>query len=139
MLKQLDAATHSEGSHSKGSLIHDNVQNVLIYRNLYDSNKKRNPHFKGGTSGTIINNVITNQGDSIIRYERHPEQWKGKSEPVGHLYVVGNNVFHGVDTRKSAIALRVTGLQGYRVTGKLQAYAVDNHVFNKKINVCLLL
>ena len=44
-------STHPKGEHSKGSLIHDNVTDMLIVGNLYAHNMERNPLFKGGARG----------------------------------------------------------------------------------------
>ena len=41
-------ATHAKGEHSKGSLIHDNVSDILIIGNLYAHDAERNPLLKGG-------------------------------------------------------------------------------------------
>ena len=46
-------STHPKGEHSKGSLIHDNVTDVLIVGNLYSQNYERSVLFKGGTRGMI--------------------------------------------------------------------------------------
>ena len=39
-----------KGEHSKGSLIHDNVTDILIFGNLYAHNFERSPLFKGGVA-----------------------------------------------------------------------------------------
>ena len=53
-------ANHAKGEHSKGSLIHDNARDILIVGNLYAQNVERNPFFKGGTQGWVVNNLIYN-------------------------------------------------------------------------------
>ena len=55
-------ATHAKGEHSKGSLIHDHVNDMLIVGNLYAHNYERNPLFKGGARGQVINNLIYDPG-----------------------------------------------------------------------------
>ena len=55
----LSHSTHAKGEHSKGSLIHDNVSDILIYGNLYAHNFERSPLFKGGVHGAIVNNFTT--------------------------------------------------------------------------------
>ncbi len=120
----LDDSTHPEGAHSKGSLIHDNVRNVLIYKNLYASNKKRNPLFKGGTTGAIINNFVVNPGSYNIRYSLISEEWTGKRHVEGKLFVVGNTMLEGSDSKKY--------IKFMEVRGQLAAYLRDNLVFDKK-------
>ena len=105
----LEEATHLKGAHSKGTLIHDNVQNELIYQNLYSSNRWRNPHFKGGASGAIINNVISNPGNAIFSYAQLAREWKDKPSSMGKLYIVGNHVFKGLDTHEEIRFLIVRG------------------------------
>jgi len=51
-------STHPKFEHSKGSLIHDNASEILIYGNLYAHNYERNPQFKGGVYGVVVNNFI---------------------------------------------------------------------------------
>ncbi|HEX3060845.1 MAG TPA: hypothetical protein VHP62_15875, partial [Usitatibacter sp.] len=61
-------STHSKGEHSKGSLVHDNVTNILYWRNVWASNMERSPLFKGGVHGAIVNNVIFNPGQKAVHY-----------------------------------------------------------------------
>ena len=55
-------ATHAKGEHSKGTLIHDHVNDILIVGNLYAHNYERNPLFKGGARGQVVNNLIYDPG-----------------------------------------------------------------------------
>ncbi len=68
-------ATHAKGEHSKGSLIHDNVTDILIVGNLYAHNYERNPLFKGGVRGMIVNNLIYNPGPRALHYNLIAEEW----------------------------------------------------------------
>ncbi|MES2441537.1 MAG: hypothetical protein V4574_01795 [Pseudomonadota bacterium] len=52
----LSHSSHAKGEHSKGSLIHDNVTDVLIAGNLYAHNYERNQLFKGGAHAASANN-----------------------------------------------------------------------------------
>jgi len=63
----LDHSTHGKGAHSKGSLIHDNATDIAVIANLYASNGQRNPYFKGGARGVVVNNLIDNPGSAAIR------------------------------------------------------------------------
>ena len=70
-------ATHAKGEHSKGTLIHDNVNDVLIVGNLYAHNYERNPLFKGGARGQVINNLIYDPGQRAVHYNLIAEEWLG--------------------------------------------------------------
>lgn len=58
----LDHSTHGKGAHSKGSLIHDNATDIAVIANLYASNGQRNPYFKGGARGVVVNNLRQDSG-----------------------------------------------------------------------------
>ena len=66
---------HAKFEHSKGSLIHDNVTDILIYGNLYAHNVERSPLFKGGVRGAIVNNFIYNPGARAVHYNLQPLEW----------------------------------------------------------------
>src|SRR5690606_15419415 len=72
----LSKSTHGKGEHSKGSLIHDNVCDVLIIGNLYANNTQRNPLFKGGAKGIVVNNYIFNPGNAVIHFGLVPSEWE---------------------------------------------------------------
>ncbi|MFZ4122862.1 MAG: pectate lyase family protein [Caulobacterales bacterium] len=116
----LSHATHSKGEHSKGSLIHDNIQGVLLYRNLYLSNRERNPLFKGGTQGAVVNNLIYNPGRRFLHYNLHAREWEGKAYQLGRLAVVGNEFRAGPSTPEESFAIALGG------EGPLSLYAADN-------------
>ncbi|MCH5375912.1 MAG: pectate lyase, partial [Planctomycetes bacterium] len=71
----LDNSTHGKGRHSKGSLIHDNATEIAIIANLYASNARRNPYFKGGARGVVVNNLIDNPGSAAIHYGLQRGEW----------------------------------------------------------------
>ncbi len=116
----LSNSTHSKGEHSKGSLIHDNVQGVLLYRNLYVSNRERNPLFKGGTMGAVVNNLVYNPGRRFLHYNLHATEWAGKEYQLGQLAVVGNEFRAGPATPEGSLAIALGG------EGPLSLYAADN-------------
>ena len=68
-------SSHPKFEHSKGSLIHDNVTDILIYANLYAHNVERSPLFKGGVRGAIVNNFIYNPGTRAVHYNLQPLEW----------------------------------------------------------------
>ncbi|MDP3083514.1 MAG: hypothetical protein Q8N44_07475 [Rubrivivax sp.] len=96
--ESLSNSVHEKGEHSKGSLIHDNTSGVLIYRNIYASNRERNALFKGGAQGAMVNNLIFNPGTRAAHYNLHAGEWIGKPFQVGHVVLVGNVLRHGPDT-----------------------------------------
>ncbi len=91
----LSYATHEKGEHSKGSLIHDNVTEMAIIKNLYAHNKQRNPLFKGGARGAVVNNYIYDPGDFAMRYALVTSEWEGYTYQTGMMSVVGNHLQYG--------------------------------------------
>ena len=67
--------SHPKGEHSKGSLIHDNVTNILIYRNIYAHNMERSPLLKGGVHAAVVNNLIFDPGTQAIHYNLMDLEW----------------------------------------------------------------
>lgn len=114
----LDDSSHAKGPHSKGSLIHDFVRDVSIIGCLYAHNDQRNPYFKAFTTGAIVNNVIYNPGSWAIQLFYVQSEWvdTGLTPENGRLSIVGNVLYHGVDTR---IGLNMIGPLG-------DAYMYDN-------------
>ncbi|MBN8605402.1 MAG: pectate lyase [Caulobacterales bacterium] len=116
----LSNATHSKGEHSKGSLIHDNVRDVLIAGNLYMNNRERNPLFKGGASGAVVNNLIYNPGRRFLHYNLHATEWEGQPHQTGSLAIVGNEFRAGPSTPAESIAIALGG------QGPLELHASEN-------------
>ena len=96
----LSNSTHSKGEHSKGTLVHDNASDILIIGNLYANNMQRNPLFKGGVQGAVVNNYIFNPGNAAIHFGLVPEEWQGHDWLTGSIAVEGNYLQAGPDTRK---------------------------------------
>ncbi|MFP6583636.1 MAG: right-handed parallel beta-helix repeat-containing protein [Candidatus Hydrogenedentota bacterium] len=96
----LDDSSHAKGPHSKGSLIHDFVRDVSIIGCLYAHNDQRNPYFKAFTTGVIVNNVIYNPGSWAIQLFYVQSEWVGTglTPENGRFSIVGNVLYHGVDT-----------------------------------------
>ena len=100
----LDHSTHGKGAHSKGSLIHDNATDIAVIANLYASNGQRNPYFKGGARGVVVNNLIDNPGSAAIHYGLQLGEWGLHPWVAGQIAIVGNVLNHGPDT-KAGLAL----------------------------------
>jgi len=119
--ESLAYATHSKGEHSKGSLIHDNVTGLLIVGNLYAHNYERNPLFKGGVHGVIVNNLIYDPGPRAIHYNLAPEEWLAHPYEVGKMTAVGNVLRAGPSTPLDRVAFLMIG-----GAGDLEYYGRDN-------------
>lgn len=118
--ESLAYSTHAKIEHSKGSLIHDNITNILIVGNLYAHNYERNPLFKGGVRGVIANNLIFNPGQRAIHYNLMAEEWTNHPYQVGQMSAVGNVLRGGQDT---VAGLPFVTIGGY---GDLEFYGKDN-------------
>lgn len=116
-------STHEYGEHSKGTLIHDNVTEVLIERNLYANNVDRNPYMKGGSSGVILNNYIYNPGRAAMRYLLADKEWLSKEKQTGKWTVIGNIMEHGDDSENIAM-LDIR-------SGPSEIYISDNIAFQR--------
>jgi pectate lyase len=112
-------ATHAKGEHSKGSLIHDHVNEVLIVRNLYAHNYERNPMFKGGARGQVINNLIYNPGQRAVHYNLIAEEWFGHRYSVGEVVMRGNVMRAGPSTQELAFFMAGG-------SGDVRVFADDN-------------
>jgi hypothetical protein len=120
----LHHSTHSKGTgHSMGSLIHDNTSDIAIIGNLYLSNNARNPLFKGGARGIVVNNLICNSGGSAITYGLVPEEWEGHEWQRGQMAVVGNVVRRGPSSPRALSPIRFGSNWG---APECDAYINDN-------------
>jgi hypothetical protein len=118
-------ATHGKGEHSKGSLIHDHVNDVLIVGNLYAHNYERNPLFKGGARGQVLNNLIYNPGQRAAHYNLIAEEWAGHTPySTGQMILRGNVMRAGKDTETLAFFM-IGG------SGDMELYAEDNRVVDR--------
>ncbi|HEY4370146.1 MAG TPA: hypothetical protein VGN07_23140 [Steroidobacteraceae bacterium] len=113
-------ATHSKGEHSKGSLIHDNVSNILIIGNLYAHNYERNPLFKGGVRGMVINNLIYDPGPRAVHYNLIPQEWGDHAYQTGQLTLIGNVMRAGPSTPNDVALFMLGG------SGDIEFYEEDN-------------
>lgn len=119
----LNVATHTKGSHSMGSLIHDNASNIAILKNLYISNKDRNPLFKGGSRGVIVNNFIHNPGSAAMRFALVPSEWEGYDWEISQISILGNVLEYGQDTGNIPLLKAGEGLA--------EIYMDDNLAFDQ--------
>lgn len=118
-------STHGKGEHSKGSLIHDHVNDVLIVGNLYAHNYERNPLFKGGARGQVLNNLIYNPGQRAAHYNLIGEEWIGHTPySTGQMILRGNVMRAGKDTETLAFFM-IGG------SGDMELYAEDNRVVDR--------
>jgi hypothetical protein len=113
-------ASHPKGEHSKGSLVHDNVTNILFYRNIWAHNQERNPLFKGGVHGSIINNFIYNPGVKAVQYNLMALEWGEFPYQNGKMSAVGNVLRGGASTARDLPFLTLGG------DGDLEYYSRDN-------------
>ena len=112
--------SHPKGEHSKGSLIHDNVTNILIYRNIYAHNMERSPLLKGGVHAAVVNNLIFDPGSQAIHYNLMDLEWADHPHQDGELSAVGNVLRAGFSTRSDIAFLSIGGV------GDLRYYGRDN-------------
>jgi hypothetical protein len=116
----LSHSSHAKIEHSKGSLIHDNVTNILIYGNLYAHNYERNPHLKGGVHALVVNNFIYDPGQRAMHYNLMALEWGNHPFQTAQLTAIGNVMRAGPST-ESPIALVMLG--GH---GDLEFFGRDN-------------
>ncbi len=113
-------STHPKGEHSKGSLIHDHVGDVLIVGNLYAHNYERSPLFKGGARGLIVNNLIYDPGPRALHYNLIAEEWRGHAHETGRMVAIGNVLRAGPSTPADLAFMMLGG------SGDLEWYGEDN-------------
>jgi pectate lyase len=116
----LSYSTHAKGEHSKGSLIHDNVSDILIYGNLYAHNFERSPLFKGGVQGAIVNNFIYNPGQRGVHYNLQGLEWGAVPPETGRMDLIGNVMRAGPSTHEGLPLLMLGG------DGDLDLYMTGN-------------
>jgi pectate lyase len=105
----LASSTHAKLEHSKGSLIHDNVTDILIYGNLYAHDFERSPLFKGGVHGAIVNNFIYDPGARALHYNLQPLEWGDVPFEHGRMTAVGNVLRAGPSTHADIAFLMIGG------------------------------
>jgi pectate lyase len=116
----LAKASHPKGEHSKGTLIHDNATDILIWRNIYAHNVERNPLLKGGVQAAVVNNLIYDPGRRAVHYNLMALEWAGHPYQTGELSAVGNVLRGGPSTPPGLPFLMLGG------DGDLKYHARDN-------------
>ena len=91
----LSHATHPKGEHSKGTLVHDGVRNVVISGCLFAHNRERNPRLKGGTTANVGENVMYNWGSACVGIGKHGN--REQLQPA-EAVLVSNVAIAGPDT-----------------------------------------
>lgn len=113
-------STHKKGEHSKGMLIHDNAEMILLYGNLFSSNYERSPLVKGGARVAVVNNLIHNPGARAIHYNLIAHEWGERAPRTGYVTMVGNVYRAGRDT------LAQTPLFSLGGSGDVSVFMKDN-------------
>ncbi|MFA9275823.1 MAG: polysaccharide lyase family 1 protein [Candidatus Aquirickettsiella gammari] len=116
----LAEASHGKGEHSKGSLVHDNVTQIVFYRNIWAHNVERNPLLKGGVQASVVNNLIYNPRAKAIHYNLMALEWGENAYQLGKLNVVGNVMRGGLSTKKGLPLMSLGG------DGDLAYFEKDN-------------
>ena len=86
---------------------------------------RRNPFFKGGSQGIIVNNYIYNPGSATIHYNLSPQEWEGHEWVTGKMTVEENVIEFGESTRKTAVA------GNFR--GPVDVYWANNKVISEQV------
>jgi hypothetical protein len=118
-------SSHPKGEHSKGSLVHDNVTDILFYRNVWAHNVERSPLFKGGVHGAIVNNLIYDPGKRAVQYNLMALEWGSRPYEVGKMSAVGNVMRAGPSTDANLPFLMLGG------DGDLEYHGRDNVAVDK--------
>jgi hypothetical protein len=116
----LGESVHAKGEHSKGTLIHDNANRILLLGNVYASNRERNALFKGGAWGAMVNNLIYNPAGKAVHYNLVAHEWVGQPYQVGKVTLVGNVYRAGPGTAERLPLFTLGGV------GDVQLFEQDN-------------
>ena len=122
----LMVSVHSKKEpHSKGTLIHDYVRDAAVIGNLYAHNDDRNPMFKGGTTGVVVNNLIYDPGRIAISAGAAMAEWHGRQPPPPpRIAVVGNQLVGGASTRVRALV--IANISRAYGEGPAEVFSADN-------------
>ena len=90
---------------------------MLIVGNLYAHNRERNPLFKGGVRGAMVNNLIYDPGPRAMHYNLCRRGVGRARLQTGELAVVGNVLRAGPSTAKKNLSLFMFGAPGQPAPG----------------------
>jgi pectate lyase len=122
----LGESVHAKGEHSKGSLIHDNVTQILLLGNVYASNRERNALFKGGVWGAMVNNLVYNPGGKAAHYNLVAHEWQGRPYQTGRITLAGNVYRAGPGTAEKLPFFTLGG------SGDVELFEQDNLAFDRQ-------
>ncbi|MFG6439155.1 pectate lyase family protein [Roseateles sp. LKC17W] len=122
----LGESVHGKGEHSKGTLVHDNANRILLLGNIYASNRERNALFKGGAWGAMVNNLIYNPGSRAVHYNLIAHEWLDQPYQTGKLTLVGNVYRAGPGTAERLPLFTLGGV------GDVQLYEQDNLALDRQ-------
>ncbi|WP_422016543.1 pectate lyase family protein [Roseateles sp.] len=122
----LGESVHAKGEHSKGSLIHDNVTQILLLGNVYASNRERNALFKGGAWGAMVNNLVYNPGGKAAHYNLVAHEWQGRPYQTGRITLAGNVYRAGPGTAEKLPFFTLGG------AGDVELFEQDNLAFDRQ-------
>ncbi len=105
----LNRNVYGKYKHSKGTLIHDNATEILLYGNLYANNVDRHPLVKGGAQVAIVNNLVFNPVKNVVHYGMIAGQWRGHEIVRGLMSVVANYYELGPDSEKDIPIMKFQG------------------------------
>jgi hypothetical protein len=105
----LSNSTHSKGEHSKGSLFHDNVRNVVVEASLYAHNMERNILLKGGAQGAMRRCVVYNPGKRFAHYNLHAGEWGDHAYQPGRMEIRENVFLSGPSTSNKSATFMLGG------------------------------
>lgn len=100
--ESLTISSHEKGRHGMGLIVGDMSKNITVHHNFFAHNDSRNPHFKGGSSSLVANNIIYNW---FGRASHVSHSGKYNNEPVyadlvNNLYVYGPDCLDPVSSKK---------------------------------------
>ena len=81
----------------------------MIVGNLYAHNWERNPLFKGGARGMVLNNFIYDPGPRALHYNLIAEEWGDHARQVGRMVAIGNVLRAGPSTPGSVAFMMLGG------------------------------